>query len=207
MVNASTNASDGPRGVSVPDEGQISPLTADQQRRLSSRRRFLKIVAGGSLGALGVAFAFPILGIKALTQYEDVIAKGDIVSDGSGRTPIDLKTFAVNTGLYGLPLGKPEGTKRNQLELVRVAQSGTADDFRVYSRICTHIGCPVSPSLTPEGHIHCPCHGSQFDANTGKVVHGPAVKTLPHISVTMNAQGQLVIDSDDYSAPIGPPGA
>ena len=188
-----------------PDSGQVSPLTAVEQKRVQSRRRFLKIAAGGSLGALGVAFAFPVLAIKSLTQFEDVIAKGDVVADSTGRTAVDVKSFPVNSAAWALPLGKPEGDQLNQIQLVRVAQTGQVDDFRAFSRVCTHVGCSVNNTLNAQGHIQCPCHGSQFDASTGEVVHGPAVKTLPHIAIVLNDQGQIVINSDDYSAPIGPP--
>lgn len=202
MVNASSSLPGPPGGVSRPEEGHVNPLTANEQRRLQSRRRFLKIVAGGSLGALGVAFAFPILGIKALTQYTDTVAKGDEIGNVGAGQPVDTKSFPVNSAAYVGPLGKPTQFNENQMLLTRTGQSGTADDFHAFSRICTHLGCSVAPDFNAEGHIHCPCHGSQFDPTTGKVVHGPAVRTLPHIPITVDDQGQLVVNGE-YSGRIG----
>jgi Rieske Fe-S protein len=45
------------------------------------------------------------------------------------------------------------------------------------------MGCTVKP----EGNkLNCPCHGSQYDALTGKVLRGPAPDPLPKIAVTVS---------------------
>lgn len=60
-----------------------------------------------------------------------------------------------------------------------------ADDGTVhaFSSICTHQGCPVG--TVAEGRINCPCHGSQFAADTGEVVQGPASRPLPPVAVAV----------------------
>lgn len=204
MTSSEPTSEQGPVGLSHSDQGQVSPLTPRQQKALTTRRRFLQATVGGSLAAIAAAFAFPVLAIRSITQYQDVIAQGDVVSDPSGRAPLDIASFPVNSSAYAYPVGKPTTTQLNKVELVRVAENGDADDFRAYSQVCTHVGCSVEPALSPEGTIICPCHFSQFDINSGKVVHGPAQKTLPHIALAMDEQGQLIFDSDEYSAPIGP---
>lgn len=50
------------------------------------------------------------------------------------------------------------------------------------SSVCTHSGCAVD--APKDGRLYCPCHGSRFDAATGAVVNGPAVKPLPKYTVT-----------------------
>jgi len=55
------------------------------------------------------------------------------------------------------------------------------DTVHAFSATCTHQGCIVSD--VTDGEIHCPCHGSAFDATTGAVVTGPATRPLPVIGV------------------------
>lgn len=52
----------------------------------------------------------------------------------------------------------------------------TESEVRAFSTICTHAGCRIGKSNGKV--IHCSCHGSQFEASTGKPVKGPAFKTL-----------------------------
>ena len=49
-----------------------------------------------------------------------------------------------------------------------------------FSSVCTHMGCTVTPQGT---QLRCPCHGSVFDAFTGRVKNGPATSPLPAIPV------------------------
>ncbi len=58
----------------------------------------------------------------------------------------------------------------------------------VYSAICTHLGCVVSPS---GNELHCPCHGSVYSA-AGRVVHGPAPLPLPFYSAKVSGGSLLV---------------
>lgn len=63
-----------------------------------------------------------------------------------------------------------------------VVVSRAADgSLKAYSTICTHAGCPIS-ELSGTTLI-CPCHGSRFDAVTGKVVQAPATEPLQELSV------------------------
>jgi Rieske Fe-S protein len=64
----------------------------------------------------------------------------------------------------------------------------TEDTVACFSAICTHLGCTVAPKGT---QLHCPCHGSVYDATTGKVLHGPAPRPLPAVTVHV-ADGEVV---------------
>jgi quinol---cytochrome c reductase iron-sulfur subunit len=56
----------------------------------------------------------------------------------------------------------------------------TVDNIVAYSKICTHVGCPVALYEQTTHHILCPCHQSTFDATRGaKVIFGPAARSLP----------------------------
>jgi ubiquinol-cytochrome c reductase iron-sulfur subunit len=73
-----------------------------------------------------------------------------------------------------------------------------------YSKICTHVGCPISLNERTTHHLLCPCHQSTFDlADSGKVLFGPAGRHLPQLPLGVDADGYLVARSD-YPEPVGP---
>ena len=73
-----------------------------------------------------------------------------------------------------------------------------------YSKICTHVGCPISLNERTTHHLLCPCHQSTFDlANSGKVVFGPAGRPHPQLPIAVDEQGYLVAQSD-FTEPVGP---
>ena len=80
----------------------------------------------------------------------------------------------------------------------------TVDNIVAYSKICTHVGCPVALYEETTHHILCPCHQSTFDATRGAAVtFGPAARPLPQLPITTDAEGFLVAASD-YHEPVGP---
>jgi len=80
----------------------------------------------------------------------------------------------------------------------------TVDDIVAYSKICTHVGCPVALYEQTTHHILCPCHQSTFEATTGAtVIFGPAPRPLPQLPMTTDSQGYLVARSD-FTQPVGP---
>jgi Rieske Fe-S protein len=49
-------------------------------------------------------------------------------------------------------------------------------DYKAFSKICTHQGCPVTS--VANGIIHCNCHGSEYSIKDGSVTNPPAPKAL-----------------------------
>jgi ubiquinol-cytochrome c reductase iron-sulfur subunit len=73
-----------------------------------------------------------------------------------------------------------------------------------FSKICTHVGCPISLWEQQTHHLLCPCHQSTFDlGDNGKVVFGPAARPLPQLPLMLDGQGYLVAQSD-FTEPVGP---
>jgi len=73
-----------------------------------------------------------------------------------------------------------------------------------YSKICTHVGCPISLWEQQTHHLLCPCHQSTFDlGNSGVVVFGPANRALPQLPITTDAEGYIVAQRD-FLVPPGP---
>ncbi|MGV8844974.1 cytochrome bc1 complex Rieske iron-sulfur subunit [Tessaracoccus sp.] len=73
-----------------------------------------------------------------------------------------------------------------------------------YSKICTHVGCPISLWERQTHNLLCPCHQSMFDlSDSGVVVFGPAARSLPQLPIKVNSEGYLVAQSD-FTVPVGP---
>jgi len=73
-----------------------------------------------------------------------------------------------------------------------------------YSKICTHVGCPVALYEQTTHHILCPCHQSTFDAANGaNVIFGPAARALPQLPLMVDADGYVAAASD-FTQPVGP---
>lgn len=71
------------------------------------------------------------------------------------------------------------------------------DGILCYSKICTHVGCPISLWEQQTHHLLCPCHQSTFDlSDGGKVIFGPAYRPLPQLPLGVDADGYLIALSD-----------
>lgn len=78
------------------------------------------------------------------------------------------------------------------------------DGIVAYSKVCTHVGCPVALYEQHTHHLLCPCHQSQFDVSEhAKVVFGPAKRPLPQLPITVDKDGYLIAQSD-FHEPVGP---
>src|SRR3954454_15170966 len=123
---------------------------------------------------------------------------GYAVANNSSYAKAKRATSAANSSGYG------KSSAKKQLTTVSAIPTGggvvlsredvvvTRDDagtVHAFSATCTHQGCQVTS--VKNGRINCPCHGSQFDANTGAVVNGPASRPLPPVNVTV--QGDAVV--------------
>ncbi|MBO0771341.1 MAG: Rieske (2Fe-2S) protein [Actinobacteria bacterium] len=114
----------------------------------------------------------------------------------------------------------PEGFEDNQDAMAKAAaiiikmrpgqlkhptvMNWTVDNIVAYSKICTHVGCPVALYEQTTQRILCPCHQSTFDAARGaQVVFGPAPRALPQLPLGVDSEGFL-ISTSDYHVPVGP---
>lgn len=73
-----------------------------------------------------------------------------------------------------------------------------------YSKVCTHVGCPVGLYERTTHHLLCPCHQSTFDVtNDCEVIFGPAGHPLPQLKITVDSEGYLIADQP-FQEPVGP---
>jgi len=83
-------------------------------------------------------------------------------------------------------------------------ENWSVDGILCYSKICTHVGCPISLYERTTHHLLCPCHQSTFDlADGARVVFGPAARPLPQLALALDDEGYLVAQHD-FDEPVGP---
>lgn len=89
-------------------------------------------------------------------------------------------------------------------EVTEATSNWGVDGIVAYSKICTHVGCPISLWEQQTHHLLCPCHQSTFDlADKGRVIFGPAARALPQLPIEVGPDGYLVAVSD-FREPVGP---
>ena len=82
-------------------------------------------------------------------------------------------------GASAVPVGGSVDTTDSDGKPIVVSQP-TKGTYKAFSAICTHKGCTVKPAGK---QLKCPCHGSVYDAFTGKNLSGPAPSPLTEIPV------------------------
>ena len=137
-----------------------APHDMDRPARVELTRR--AVLGAGAAGAGAVVLAACGSGGGSDSADSDKPAK-------AGVTLAKLSDVPVGGAVSATDSGKPV--------IVSQPTDGTAAAF---SAKCTHLGCTVKPAGK---ELHCPCHGSKYDAATGKVLRGPAPEPLPKIAV------------------------
>jgi thiosulfate dehydrogenase [quinone] large subunit len=67
-----------------------------------------------------------------------------------------------------------------------------AGEFVAFDAVCPHAGCTVAYQRAAK-IIACPCHGSEFNAETGGLIRGPATRGLNPIAVSKGSNGDLYV--------------
>jgi ubiquinol-cytochrome c reductase iron-sulfur subunit len=200
-------------------EEDVAAFAADFQAGESNlrSRRILVATAGGACAALGVAIVFPIrsLGPRPGRGLKETPYRGGDVrvvrEDGSPVRPDDLE---VDGFITVWPEGHTDAADAPTLLIHYQADQGfeprpgredwTVDDIVAYSKLCTHVGCPVGLYQPDSGLLLCPCHQSTFDVMRGaKPVFGPAARSLPQLPLGLDDEG-YIIATGDFSDPVGP---
>ena len=135
-----------------------------------------------------------------------------------GRRPLIRNSLFLSVGALALPsvvllrdLGplphsQDETVWKKGMRVVNEENWGI-DGILCYSKICTHVGCPISLWEQQTHHLLCPCHQSTFDlADNGKVIFGPAHRPLPQLPLGVDSEGYIIAMSDfpDIVAPSYP---
>jgi ubiquinol-cytochrome c reductase iron-sulfur subunit len=216
-----------PQGGSPETQARAVEIFAEANEESGFGRRTL--IRNTLIGAL-VAFPLPaVVLFRGLgPQNEDPVAllshtmwkKGSRLTRDPSGTPIKASDVTLGSVFHVIPEGLLE--KEDMLEqkakaavlLMRLKpedlhvspdrKTWNYDGIVAYSKICTHVGCPVALYEQQTHHLLCPCHQSQFDiTHEAAVIFGPAKRPLPQLPITVDAEGYLVARSD-FTEPVGP---
>ncbi|MFT3877238.1 MAG: Rieske 2Fe-2S domain-containing protein [Propioniciclava sp.] len=194
------------------------------------RRGLLLASLGGALGIVAVPALvtladlgpWPVAATRRETIEKTIWADGVRVVNDSNYRPLKASELEIGQLVNAEPEsllklhGKEYQNAKAKAALIVVRMDPNSiripesrKDWHVggilaYSKICTHVGCPISLWEQQTHHLLCPCHQSTFDlGNSGVVVFGPAARALPQLPLKVDAEGYLVAQSD-FTVPVGP---
>jgi Rieske Fe-S protein len=139
-------------------------------------------------GIVGVGVGVPLLAACGSDDSESAGSSGSGAdsggaSDGGG----DSASASGSIGKTSeVPVG---GAKIFKAEKVVVSQPSEGE-FKAFSTVCTHQGCPITKMDGDE--IECGCHGSRFAVADGSVANGPATKPLEELKATVKGDNLTV---------------
>jgi ubiquinol-cytochrome c reductase iron-sulfur subunit len=206
--------------------GEIFEL-GDQESGFSRRT----LIRNTLIGAVAIMPLPAIVLFRDLAPAADAVesiahtmwTEGERLALDPTGTPIKAADVTIGSAFHVIPeslkdLGHSEGyldeKARAAVLLVRLPvdrlkeapgrEGWSYDGIVAYSKICTHVGCPVALYEQQTHHLLCPCHQSTFDVTEhAKVVFGPAKRPLPQLPITVDDEGYLIAQRD-FTEPIGP---
>ena len=185
-----------------------------------------KLVRNTMFGALAL---FPLSGVMLLRDLgplpgtklrHTMWSKGKQLVNMNTNEPLRPSDVAVGSLTFVKPEGLEEHDEDFQKEIAKAALmvirlqpedikdkqelDWSYDGIVAYSKICTHVGCPISLYEQQTHHALCPCHQSTFDLSDGaRVIFGPAGHALPQLRIGVNDEGYLEALSG-FEEPVGP---
>ncbi|HVA06249.1 MAG TPA: Rieske 2Fe-2S domain-containing protein [Acidimicrobiales bacterium] len=205
---------------STAERNALSAALVERSTVVVKRRRLLGGLFAAGSGIFGIVAIFPLLrslGPVPGTSFEKTDwRRGIRLVDSNGR-PIHKDTLRAGNIVTVFPEGHQDdiqGQSMDQTVLIRVSyeafttikgrETWAPEGYVAYSKMCTHLGCPVGLYEQQLQLLVCPCHQSMFDVTNGAVPQfGPAPRPLPQLPLGINSDGYLVAQSDYHEA-VGP---
>jgi Rieske Fe-S protein len=137
-----------------------------------TRRKFFEWGSGIIAGFIGLAISIPLVGSFLTPLFKKPEEKWvDIglvmLLRGNRFKKVDYE--------YLYQDGWIKANKKRSVYVTHLER----DEFIVFSRTCTHLGCNVR-WIGEKEQFQCPCHGGIYDAQGG-VIGGPPPKPLTHL--------------------------
>jgi ubiquinol-cytochrome c reductase iron-sulfur subunit len=194
------------------------------------RRKLLGGMFAGGAGLFGIVALFPLIrSLGPLPKDELDVSNwkaGTVLVDSNGR-PIRRETLQAGGIMTVYPRNQKivkdgevtftqQGLSTDQTVLIRLSdgplpqptmpgrEGWAPDGYVAYSKVCTHLGCPVGLYERELEVLVCPCHQSMFNVRNGAVPQfGPAPRPLPQLPLGYNDQGYLIATAP-YDQALGP---
>lgn len=145
-----------------------TPIVSEPECRDCSRRQFLTIAAGATLGAVILSH------MNGVIHFADADEAAGQTEDADGTIHVSLEEYPELKKIGGsLIIDVVDNDKQTQSVIVVRAGENT---LLARSAICTHKGCKVEYEGDDKEFV-CHCHGSRFGLN-GEVLRGPAKRPL-----------------------------
>ena len=207
------------RGVVESTQEDVDAFVADFRAGTedAGRRRVLGGAVVAAVTALGAALLFPLrsLGPRPgrdlkVTPYGRGPARV-VTENGRPVRPEDLPFDGVvtvwpegHTHAADAPTLLIKKRPDQEFRLAEDRMPWTVDGIVAYSKLCTHVGCPVGLYQAEEALLLCPCHQSTFAVLEGaKPIFGPAARSLPQLPLAVDDEGFLIA-TGDFEDPVGP---
>jgi ubiquinol-cytochrome c reductase iron-sulfur subunit len=200
-------------------EAEVDAFTKDLEEGAEQigRRRLLLVSMTSAVVAFGAALLFPLrsLGPRPGKDLKHTPYQAGglrvVTADGTPVKPADLLADSVVTVW---PEGHTDAgdsptllirTRPDQVFKPRAGREDwTVDGIVAYSKLCTHVGCPVGLYQADLALLLCPCHQSTFDVLDGaRPIFGPAARSLPQLPLAVNDAGEIIAVTD-FDSPVGP---
>ncbi|KQX64450.1 ubiquinol-cytochrome c reductase iron-sulfur subunit [Angustibacter sp. Root456] len=203
-------------------EAAVETLQEGAESSGIARRPLIKATLGGALGLFGLPFIVALRDLGPLPgdRLSHTMWKAGmrLVSDPE-LAPIKASDVTVGSVFHVMPEGidKVEDILEQRAKAAVLLMRLNPNDIKsakerdwgyegivAYSKICTHVGCPVGLYEQQTHHLLCPCHQSTFDVTEdAKVIFGPAHRPLPQLAITVNDEGYLVA-RQPFQEAVGP---
>lgn len=209
-----------PLANSDQDRDAFAAAIVERGGSVIKRRKMLGGLLGGGLGIFGVVAVLPLLRslgpLPKGTLFHTDWRSGSYVVDITGRR-VQVGDLAVGSILTVYPEGLQEtdrGQAVDQTVLIRISNEDFTTQkgretwgphgYVAYSKLCTHLGCPVGLYEQQLQLLVCPCHQSMFNVTNGAIPNfGPAPRPLPQLPLYADSSG-YVRSQKDYDQPVGP---
>jgi cytochrome b6-f complex iron-sulfur subunit len=148
-----------------------------------SRRQFMNLLTFGTITGTALGALYPI--VKYFIPPSSGPSGGGVVAKDALGNDLVLSQLLASHAVGDRVLA--QGLKGDPTYVVVETQEEIAP-YGI-NAVCTHLGCVV-PWNSSANRFICPCHGSQYD-NAGKVVRGPAPRSLALVHTETTADGKV----------------